>query len=349
MSSAAVALLAPEPLTLVEAPLAWGVGPAPSGPAPTDSPAGIGRLVPRLRRAGMALVAGVAGYFVVTHLAQIRTAAGALGHADPRWIALALVAAGVTYVLAAVILRVAAPRRLPLGRTIAAQLAAASANRISPAGVGAMGVNVRYLQRSGSTRPEAVSTVSVGVVTGFVVHLAMILTLLVVAAHRPSMHLGALPSWTVGATAIIAGAAGALAVWHWQLHLWLLESLRSARAHARSIVTEPRRVLALVGASAGISLAHAVALTACLAAVGGHLALTDALLVYLAGSAFGAVAPAPAGIGAVEAALIAGVGHLGIHPATAVAGVLSYRLVTYWLPVLPGLACAAALRRRHAI
>ena len=104
-----------------------------------------------------------------------------------------------------------------------------------------------------------------------------------------------------------------------------------------------------MAASAGISLAHAVALTACLAAVGGHLALSDALLVYLAGSAFGAVAPAPAGIGAVEAALIAGVGHLGVHPAVAVAGVLSYRLVTYWLPVLPGLACAASLRRRHAI
>ena len=34
---------------------------------------------------------------------------------------------------------------------------------------------------------------------------------------------------------------------------------------------------------------------------------------------------------------------------TAVAGVLTYRVITYWLPVIPGLVCLAALRRRRAL
>ena len=288
-------------------------------------------------------------YFVATHLTPVAVAAGAIGHADLRWIAVALVAATVSYLLAASVLRASTPLRLPLGRTLAAQLAAASANRISPGGVGAMGVNVRYLERSGSSRPEAMSTVSLGVAAGFVIHLVMIVGLLSVVSRRPSFQLGSLPSWSVGAVLIIAVTVGALAAWHWQVHTRVLNGIRAAGTHARSIVHEPSRVLVLVAASAGISISYAVALTACLAAVGGHVPVADVLLVYLAGSAFGAVVPVPGGIGTVEAALITGVGHLGVHPGVAVAGVLSYRMVTYWLPVLPGFVCAVFLRRRHAI
>ncbi len=297
----------------------------------------------------MILLVVMAAYFVVSHLAQVATAAGALGRADPRWIAVALVAAATSYLLAASVLRASTPLRLPLGRTLAAQLAAASANRISPSGVGAMGVNVRYLERSGSSRPEAMSTVSLGVVAGFAIHLVMIAGLLSVASRRPSFRFGPLPSWTVGAALLIGVTVGALAARHWQIHRRVLIGIRAAGAHARSIVREPGRVIVLVAASAGISVSYAVALTACLAAVGGHVPVAEVLLVYLAGSAFGAVAPVPGGIGAVEAALIAGVGHLGVHPGIAVAGVLSYRMVTYWLPVLPGIICAAFLQRRHAI
>ena len=238
---------------------------------------------------------------------------------------------------------------MPLGRTLAAQLAAASANRVSPGGVGALGVNVRYLERSGSSRPDAMSTVSLGVAAGFAMHLVMMVGLLSVVSPRPSFRLGALPSWTVGAALIIAVTVAALAAWHWQIHTRVLIGIRAAGSHARSIMHEPWRVIVLVAASAGISLSYGVALTACVAAVGGHVTVTDVLLVYLAGSAFGAVAPLPGGIGAVEAALITGVGHLGVQSGVAVAGVLSYRMVTYWLPVLPGFICAAFLRRRHAI
>ncbi len=297
----------------------------------------------------MVVLLVVVAFFVATHLRQMAMAAGALSHADPRWIAVALVAAAVSYLLAASVLRASSPLRLPLGRTVAAQLAAASANRISPGGVGALGVNVRYLERSGSRRPEAMSTVSLGVAVGFAMHLVMIVGLLVVVARRPSFRLGALPGWSVGAALIIAVTAGALVLRHWQIHARLLVGIRAAGAHAHSMMQQPSRVIVLIAASGGISISYAVALTACLAAVGGHVAVTGVLLVYLAGSAVGAIVPAPGGIGAVEAALIAGVGHLGVHPGVAVAGVLSYRMVTYWLPVLPGFICAAFLHRRHAI
>ena len=239
--------------------------------------------------------------------------------------------------------------RLPLGRTIAAQLAAASANRVSPAGLGGMGVNVRYLEISGSSRPAALGAVGLGAASGFVVHLAMIVGLVSIASRSPAVAPSGLPAWPVVAVVVAVATAAGAAIWRWRIHRRLVEGLRSVRDHAREILADPRRVVVLVLASGGISAAHAAALAACVAAVGGHLGLADALLIYLAGSAVGAVAPSPAGVGAVEAALIMGVGHLGVAPGMAVAGVLSYRLITYWLPVLPGLACAASLRRRRAI
>jgi len=49
-----------------------------------------------------------------------------------------------------------------------------------------------------------------------------------------------------------------------------------------------------------------------------------------------AASPAPGGLGAMEAATIAGLTGIGISSGPAVSAVLLYRLSTYWLPVPPG-------------
>ena len=59
-------------------------------------------------------------------------------------------------------------------------------------------------------------------------------------------------------------------------------------------------------------------------------------LVYLAGSVVGQAAPTPGGLGAVEAAIAAGLTATGIDGDVAVSATLVFRLVTFWLPVLPG-------------
>jgi undecaprenyl-diphosphatase len=57
------------------------------------------------------------------------------------------------------------------------------------------------------------------------------------------------------------------------------------------------------------------------------------------------VSPTPGGLGALDAGLVAGLTHVGVPASIAVAGVLSYRLVTYWFPVLPGVVAFRWLRR----
>jgi uncharacterized protein (TIRG00374 family) len=65
----------------------------------------------------------------------------------------------------------------------------------------------------------------------------------------------------------------------------------------------------------------------------------------LAGAAISSAAPTPGGVGATEAALIAGYTAVGVTAATAFAAVLLFRLVTFWLPILPGWLALVGLQR----
>jgi glycosyltransferase 2 family protein len=71
--------------------------------------------------------------------------------------------------------------------------------------------------------------------------------------------------------------------------------------------------------------------------------------VYLGSSILAAAAPTPGGLGAMEAALVAGFTAIDMNGAIAVAAVLSYRLATYWLPILPGWISFHLLERRSYI
>ena len=57
---------------------------------------------------------------------------------------------------------------------------------------------------------------------------------------------------------------------------------------------------------------------------------------YVVAYAIGTLAPTPGGLGAVEALLMALFAGFGVPAATAVAVVLVYRLINFWLPIPPG-------------
>ena len=96
-------------------------------------------------------------------------------------------------------------------------------------------------------------------------------------------------------------------------------------------------------------LAYVGALAACSAAYDGGVTFAEVGAVYTGASLLAAAAPTPGGLGAMEAALVAGFTGLGMESGVAVAVVLSYRLVTFWLPILPGWASFHLLERRNLI
>ena len=72
-------------------------------------------------------------------------------------------------------------------------------------------------------------------------------------------------------------------------------------------------------------------------------------LAYLVASSVSALVPSPGGFGALDVALVAGLVAVGTPSATALATVLAYRLLTVWVPLVPGACVLAVLLRRRVI
>jgi uncharacterized protein (TIRG00374 family) len=96
-------------------------------------------------------------------------------------------------------------------------------------------------------------------------------------------------------------------------------------------------------------LLSALGLAATLAAFGTSFPVVPVLAVFVVGTTLGQIAPTPGGLGAVEAALVAGLTAIGITSTEAVAAVLGSRLLTFWLPVLPGVVAFRVLQRRGVV
>jgi len=297
---------------------------------------------------------GLATFILLPQVGQARATASALASVRWGWLVPMAAASAFTYLMAAVALMGASATRLALGRTWAVQVAAAFTNRLAPAGIGGMGTNIRYLLAAGSDRAGAATAMALNTVAGFLVHVAGVVVILpLLGATGGNRRLPAAPDlpdhWPVDVTVLAVLVGAGLVRWGRKLRGRAGPGLRSAASSLRDVAAQPRRALGLFAGSAGVTAGYGLALVAAVQAFGGGLPATSILAVYLGGSALAAVSPTPGGLGALEAALVAGLTGLGAPAGPSVAAVLVYRLVTYWAPVLPGLVLFRRLRARGAL
>jgi glycosyltransferase 2 family protein len=79
-------------------------------------------------------------------------------------------------------------------------------------------------------------------------------------------------------------------------------------------------------------------------AFGYTIGLGHLLVVYVVAYSIGTLAPTPGGLGAVEGILIALFVSFGVPSGVAVAVVLVYRIINFWLPIPPGFLSYAIVR-----
>ncbi|MGR7025951.1 lysylphosphatidylglycerol synthase domain-containing protein [Geodermatophilus sp. URMC 62] len=311
---------------------------------------------PRLERVSGRTVLSVAGatvgvHVLVTQLSDVGIGT-ALARADWRWLAVALLGSALTYVGAALSLAAFVPGRLPLGRTTLVQLSSAFVTLVTPPTVGHVGVNLRYLQRSGVPVATAAATVGVSQVVTVAVTLVLLLVcgwLSGVSPSRPSL----LPSGDVLtvllAAAALLGLAVAVPAPRRALRRRLEPLVRRTLPQLLAAVTEPRRLATAVLGVLLLNGGYVLALDASLRAFSVSPALSSVVVVYLVGSTVGSAAPTPGGLGAVEAALVGGLTATGVPVASALTAVLAFRVATFWLPAPLGWAAFVGLQRRSRI
>jgi glycosyltransferase 2 family protein len=292
-------------------------------------------------------------YFLVPQLADLPGVLRSIGAADWRWVPLVVLFSAMTYVGAALGMGGAVPARLRAVPTLLAQVAASFASNLAPAGVGGMALNVRYLQKSGVDAPVAASSVGLNAVAGFAVHMVLMFVFLGWAGESGLGSIS-LPSWSVvaiGVAAIAAFVVLALAIKATRTLIVtrLVPVLLSALRGFAAVIRSPGKIALLLGGSAVLTLSYVLAIYFSTVAFGGGLDLAQVGAVYLVGAAIATVAPTPGGLGALEAAVIAGLVSAGMHSAAAVPAVFLFRLATYWFPILPGWFAFNQLRREDFV
>jgi uncharacterized protein (TIRG00374 family) len=95
--------------------------------------------------------------------------------------------------------------------------------------------------------------------------------------------------------------------------------------------------MGVVAGTAAASIATVIAFWAAVNAIFA-IAFLPAATIYLIGTAISNIAPSPGGVGLPEAALTAGLTMNGVPMPQALAGVLVFRLVSFWLPTFLGAA-----------
>jgi undecaprenyl-diphosphatase len=296
----------------------------------------------RVRPRTLLMIALAAGafYFLLPQLAQAGDSFRAFQSAHWNWLPLVIVMSGLTYVAGALGIAGTVPQRIPFVPTLNVQFASSFVNRVSPANVGGMAANVRFLQKCGVEPAPAISAVGLNSVVGGIVHILLIVVFFVWSGSGLGRAFS-LPSGSkiLLIIAVVAAFAGVLFLTRWgrrTVFRPLAKGVRSAAANLAQVAKSPAKVAMLFGGSAGVTLAYIGALVASVNAFGGGIAVAKIGAVYLAASALAAATPTPGGLGAIETALVAGLTGIGMASGTAVSTVLTYRLATYWLPILPG-------------
>ena len=317
-------------------------------------PVALERLV-RVRPRTLIMIATLTGafYVLLPQLANVDESISALGSANWGWLAGVLVASGITYVAAGIGMMGGVREDLPFVPTVQVALASSFVNRVTPANVGGMALNVRYMQKAGIAPADAVTGVGLNVLAGGIVHLGLLAVFLAWSGRGGGQAFAIPDSSTllvvIAVVLALLGAVLATRRGRGLARAHVLPPMRQSLSSIRRLATSPIRLSALFGGSLGVTFAYVVALWCAVAAFDGGVSFAQIGAVYLGASLIAAAAPTPGGLGALEAALVAGLTGVGMEPAIAVAAVLSYRLLTFWVPVLPGWLCFQLLERRNYV
>jgi undecaprenyl-diphosphatase len=317
-------------------------------PAPLES-------LIRVRPRTIFMIAALVGafYVLLPQLANVDDSFKAIRHANWAWLVVCVLMSLLTYVASAIGMDGGVAEHLPFGPNLEAQMASSFVNRVTPANVGGMALNVRFLQKAGVPTTEAVTGVGLNSIAGAIVHVALLVVFLAWAGQGSGKGFS-LPggSKALVIIAVVLALLGIVVATRRGRHLMRTRVFAFAKdAWTRVVVLarSPLKLAELFGGSIGVTLAYIGALAAAVAAMHGHLTIAEVGAVYLGASIIAAAAPTPGGLGALEAAVVAGLTAVDMESGAAVAAVLSYRLVTYWLPILPGWLSFHMLERRGLI
>jgi uncharacterized membrane protein YbhN (UPF0104 family) len=237
--------------------------------------------------------------------------------------------------------------------TVLVQLAGNFVTLVTPAAVGGVALNIRYLNKAKVAPADAASSVGVSQVFAFVLHMLLLVIFIVLTGGSPSTRIGRPPSWSYIALAVVGAlalAALALPAGRRLVRSRVAPALGQVIPRLLDIAQRPAKLAEGIGGALALTLSYIVCLYVSVLAVGQHAQFFAVGVVFLAGSAVASVVPTPGGIGVAEtalASLLISVAH--VPYGRALSAVLLFRLITFYVPAGLGWIALNYLQRREVL
>ncbi|RVT39554.1 lysylphosphatidylglycerol synthase transmembrane domain-containing protein [Sphingobium algorifonticola] len=307
---------------------------------------------------GVVIAAALLG--AVLHFGEIRNFGRLITRAQPLWLGLAVLLQVSTYASvaagwSAVLTAAGTPRPLPrLARIAVGKLFADQA--VPSAGMGGNILLVDQLCGLGVARGTAVAALLISMIGFYAAYAVFALAMLgLLWLHDKATPLMA---GLVTTFLLVALAIPSLALWLRQRgsaplpprleRIGVVRALLGSVAQAPTKLLANRRLLLVVTAcNALIFLADAGSFFACLRALGQPVSPETAYIALIMASIVATLGPIPLGLGSFEATAVATLRLLGTPVEPAFAGTMLLRLLTLWLPLIPGMIIMRSdLKRR---
>jgi uncharacterized membrane protein YbhN (UPF0104 family) len=282
-----------------------------------------------------------------THWNTVRAGLDATRSARGDLLVYAIILMCVTFMIAAAIYGVLALHRLVYRQTLLIEVASGFVNRLLPSGIGGLGLHGLYLYRKHHSGAEATVVVSANNLIGMAAHL---LLLALVILLRPDVVGDILEKYQVGfswpiALAVLCAIVVATLIPQVRRKLLafgstLLQSVGKLR---------PSQIGKAVVLAVLLTLTYTAVLVMSARSIGISLNQLQIFIVFSLGMLFSTASPTPGGLVGAEAGLFAGFVAYGVSAPNATAAIILFRLVSYWLPLLPGAGALFVARQRRLV
>jgi uncharacterized protein (TIRG00374 family) len=287
-------------------------------------------------------------YLIATQRQELADGTRAIKNADLSLLGLSLIFQLGTYLSAALVYYFISIRRLPYLRTLLVQVGSSFTNRLLPAGTGRLATFGRYLIKQGHTTQQAAALLAVNNLMGFIGLIILTIGVAFISQTPVSDAIKyPIPAWLV---LVVCGAAATVILAASLYQPLLNKTKRAARnavADFKLITSSPVRLFGGLLSSMFITVFFWAILYVTIQAMGQSATALQTFIVLTIGVAAASITPTPGGVGGAEAGLVAALTAIDINTEAAISIALVYRIITFWLPIIPGFICfRIALRRR---
>jgi glycosyltransferase 2 family protein len=295
------------------------------------------------------VIIGLALYVIIPRLGDLTQSINNIADANLKYLTIAILLSVFSYFSAAAVYKFLSFLPLNYMKTLLISISTSFTNRLLPAGGGAIATNIRYLQKSGYNTTQASSITAMNNLVSLIGHL----TILFIVAGLSKTSFSSIIEVPVSRIVIIFAVLVLLSC---VTAILVIENLRrpakriylSVKSDFTKLLENSDRFFFSLFSAMLTTTFYALCLYVCALALGVEISILQAFFVFTIGITAASVTPTPGGIGGAEAGLVAGFVTIGLPAEVGLSIGLLYRLITFWLPIIPGfIAFNAATKKEY--